>query len=97
MPSISQRAAAAALIVAITAQGMLASAQRNNPKRPGPIRWRVRQHARLRPRSLPKSIRLDPGTVAGELTASNNYRMTGTRNRGQLKKADEKMVDVPAD
>ena len=45
--------------------------------------------------SLLKSIRLDPGTVAGALTASNNYRMTGTKEiRGQLKKADGKMVDV---
>ena len=45
--------------------------------------------------SLLKSIRLDPGTVAGAMTASNNYRMTGSKEiRSQIKKADGKMVDV---
>jgi hypothetical protein len=45
--------------------------------------------------SLLKSIRLDPGTVAGAMTASNNYRKTGSKEiRSQIKKADGKMVDV---
>src|SRR4029453_11050494 len=45
--------------------------------------------------SLLTSVRLDPGTVAGALTGRNRYRVTGLKGiRGQLKKADGKMVDV---
>jgi hypothetical protein len=45
--------------------------------------------------SLLTSIRLDPGTVAGSPTASNRYRMIGSKEiRSQLKKADGKMVEV---
>ena len=45
--------------------------------------------------SLLTSIRLDPGTVAGAMTASNRYRMTGSKEiRSQIKKADGTMVDV---
>jgi hypothetical protein len=41
------------------------------------------------------SVQNDPVTVAGALTASNRYRMVGSKEiRTQLKKANGKMVDV---
>lgn len=45
--------------------------------------------------SLLKSVRTDPATVVGELTASDRYRMTGSKDvRGQIKKANGALVDV---
>jgi hypothetical protein len=94
MPLTFQRAAAA-VIVAITTQGLLAGAPTQQPETARPdhgdfVNMRGCVHG-----SLLTSVRLDPGTVAGALTGSNRYRMTGSKEiRGQLKKADGKMVDV---
>jgi len=81
--------------VAITAQVLLAAAPSQRPETARPdsgefVNMRGCVHG-----SLLTSIRLDPGTVAGAMTASNRYRMTGSKEiRSQIKKADGKMVDV---
>jgi hypothetical protein len=94
MPLTPHRPATAVMAV-MTAQVLLAGAPAQRPETARPdngefVNMRGCVHG-----SLLKSIRLDPGTVAGAMTASNNYRMTGSKEiRSQIKKADGKMVDV---
>src|SRR6476661_4300758 len=94
MPPTSQRAATAVMVV-IATQILFAGAPAQRPETARPdsgefVNMRGCVHG-----SLLTSIRLDPGTVAGAMTASNRYRMTGSKEiRSQIKKADGKMVDV---
>jgi hypothetical protein len=45
--------------------------------------------------SLLKSVQADPATVVGSLTASDRYRMTGTKEvKNQIKKANGALVDI---
>jgi len=94
MPLTPNRPTTAVMAV-MTAQVLLAGAPAQRPETARPdngefVNMRGCVHG-----SLLKSIRLDPGTVAGAMTASNNYRMTGSKEiRSQIKKADGKMVDV---
>ena len=86
---------ATALIVAVAAQGLLAWGVAQQPETARPDKGEFVNMRGCVHGSLLKSIRLDPGTVAGAMTASNNYRMTGSKEiRSQIKKADGKMVDV---
>lgn len=45
--------------------------------------------------SLLKSVQADPATVVGSLTASDRYRMIGTKEvKNQIKKANGALVDI---
>ena len=83
------------MIVALAAPGLLAGALAQRPETARPDTGKfVNMRGCVRGLLL-TSVRLDPGTVAGALTGSNRYRMIGSKEiRGQIKKADGKMVDV---
>ena len=84
-----------ALALVLTAAPCLAASPRQHPESARPGNGDFMKMRGCVNGSQLTSVQNDPATVAGALTASNRYRMIGSKEiRTQLKKANGKMVDV---